>query len=811
MTGLIRPIRSLALVVPLVAALLATGAPSGGGVPAVRTANAAAPDGRLIVFWKPGRPANLADGRIASASTVAGLAGRRSLVVARPGSADALAAELRSDPDVAAVIPDAPMTIDAWPTSGSPNDTYYASHQADLPLIAVPTAWQTTTGSPSVIVAVMDTGTTVTHEDLAGTAFVGPYDASTNTAGAVDAHGHGSHVTGTIAAQTNNGKGIAGIAPGVAIMPVKVLDASGNGYLSYLLAGVDYAVANGAKIVNMSLGGSLTPASVAAAQPTFDATYHAGVTVIASAGNDGDSSVKYPCAFDHVICVAATDNSDAHASFSNANAYVDISGPGVDITSTYPSFGCSGSPACYLPRSGTSMAAPHIAGVAALVLSAWPTDTPDEIETALESTAVDLGTPGRDDTFGFGRVNAAAAVAYGPVPSAPTGVVATAGNASALVSWTTPASDGGSAFIRYTVTSSPDGKTCTTSGALSCTVSGLGNGTSYTFSVTASNPAGTGPASAASAPVTPATIPGASTGVSATPGNALALVKWTAPASTGGAAITSYTATAAPGGRTCATTGPLSCTVSGLVNGTAYTFTVRAANGVGTGPASAPSAPVTPATVPPTAGLTPLPTWRASTSIPLAWGATPGSAAVASYDVRYRRAAWNGSFGSYVTWRSAMAATSATFPGSSGSTYCFSVRARDTLGTLSAWTAETCTAVPLDDRSFTRYGRWTAGTGSAYYRSTYLRSYTYGAKLVRTGVVARRIAIVATTCSTCGSVRVYWGSTLLRTISLRSATTVNKKLITVTTFTSTRRGTLTIKVYSSGKKVLIDGLAIRRN
>lgn len=722
MTRSIRSLRALLLVIPLVASLLATGAAPGSGVPATQAADGAA-DGRLIVFWKPGRPAGLADARVASASTVAGLAGRRSLVLARPGSADALAAELRSNADVAAVIPDAPMTIDAWPTSGSPNDTYYASHQADLPLIGVATAWQTTIGSPSVVVAVVDTGTTTTHEDLAGTAFVSPHDVTTGEASAVDEDGHGTHVTGTIAAQTNNGKGIAGIAPAVRIMPVKVFDASGSSYLSYVLDGVDYAVANGAKIINMSLGGSLPPESVAAAQPTIDAAHDAGVTIIASAGNDGDGSIQYPCAFDHVFCVAATDNSDAHASFSNFNAYVDISAPGVSITSTYPSFGCSGSPSCYWILSGTSMAAPHVAGVAALVLSAWPTDTPDQIETALKSTAVDLGTPGRDDAFGFGRVDAAAAVAYGHVPSAPTGVGGIPGNASALVSWAAPASNGGSAITGYTVTSSPDGKTCTTTGALSCTVSGLANGTPYTFTVTATNAVGTGPASAPTAAVTP----------------------------------------------------------------------------------------VAPVVVPPAASITGLPTWLNTNSVPLRWSATPGTAAVASYDVRYRRAAWKGNFGSYATWRSATTAMSATFPASSGYTYCFSVRARDANGVLSAWTAETCTAAPLDDRALSRYGRWKAGTGTAYFRSTYLRSSTYGARLVRTGVVAKRIAIVATTCPTCGSVRVYWGSKLLRTIRLKSATTVNRKLITVTTFTSARKGTLTIKVYSSGKKVIIDGVAVRRN
>ena len=239
-----------------------------------------------------------------------------------------------------------------------------------------------------------------------------------------------------------------------------------------------------------------------------------------------------------------------------------------------------------------------------------------------------------------------------------------------------------------------------------------------------------------------------------------------------------------------------------------------------TGPATAASAASVTAAlpVPPTAAITPLPTWRVSTAIPLAWRATAGSAVVTSYDVRYRRAPWKGGFGSYVVWRSATAATSATFTASTGATYCFSVRARDfsvrardTLGTVSAWTAQTCTAIPLDDRSLGRVGSWTAGTGSAYYRSTYLRSSSSTAKLVRTGVVARRIAIVATTCPTCGTVKVYWGSTLLRTIKLTSATTVHKKVIAVTTFTSARTGTLTIRISSSGRRVVIDGVAIRRN
>ena len=211
----------------------------------------------------------------------------------------------------------------------------------------------------------------------------------------------------------------------------------------------------------------------------------------------------------------------------------------------------------------------------------------------------------------------------------------------------------------------------------------------------------------------------------------------------------------------------------------------------------------------PTAAMFSLPTWVLASALPVRWTGTPAGAAIVSYDVRYRRAAWNGVFGAPVTWLAATALTTSTFTLPVGWTYCFSVRALDAAAVTSNWSAETCTAMPLDDRSLSRAGSWTLGSSATYYRSTYLRSSSLNAKLTRTSVKARRIAIVATTCSTCGSIKVYWGTTLLKTISLHSATTVNRKLITVTTFTSVRTGTLSIRVITSGKKVIIDGLAIR--
>ncbi len=417
------PLRSRprAAVLAVVAALVAIGLAPGAGPQAVRAADAGAPGGRLIVFWKAGHGPHLTDGRIATATTVTGRAGRRSLVVARPGTAGSLAAQLRADPGVAAVIPDARLTTDAWPASGPPDDPLYASHQADLGAIGVPTAWQTTTGSPSVIVAIIDTGTTTNQQDLAGTTFVSPWNVITGTAGAVDDYGHGTHVTGTIAAQANNNLGIAGIAPGVAIMPIKALDASGSGSFNDFLSAIDYAVAHGAKVINLSIGGVIAPEAAAAAQPTIDAAHAAGVTIVAAAGNDGNSTVDYPCAFNHVICVGATDNAGSHASFSNANAFVDISAPGVGIESTLAPIvqGCSGSLSCYGLMDGTSMATPHVAAIAALVLSAHPSDTPDQVEATLETTARDLGTAARDDVFGYGLVDAAAAVAASPSAAAP--------------------------------------------------------------------------------------------------------------------------------------------------------------------------------------------------------------------------------------------------------------------------------------------------------------------------------------------------------------------------------------------------------
>ena len=268
------------------------------------------------------------------------------------------------------------------------------------------------------------------------------------------------------------------------------------------------------------------------------------------------------------------------------------------------------------------------------------------------------------------------------VPGAPTTVVATAGNAQASISWTAPGSDGGSPITSYTVTSSTGGHTCTaTAPTTTCDITGLTNGTSYFFTVTASNVNGVSPESLASNIITPANVPGAPTGVSGTAGNAQVVVSWTAPASTGGSAITSYTVTSSVGGHTCTATAPATtCTVTGLTNGIAYTFSVTASNASGTGPSSTPSSSVAPSTVP--GAPTGVSGTAGNAQVVVSWTApaSTGGSAISSYTVSSSAAGY--------TCTATAPATTCTVTGlTNGTAYTFTVRASNATGAGSASTA----------------------------------------------------------------------------------------------------------------------------
>jgi subtilisin family serine protease len=301
-----------------------------------------------------------------------------------------------------------PIHAFEWPAS-SPDDPLYTA-QTDLSTIGVPAAWLRSTGAPGVVVAVLDTGIDATHPEFAGRLVPG-YDATTGVSDSAgdfsptdDPVGHGTHVSGTIAAAANNSQGIAGVAPNVSIMPVKVLDATGDGDFEGMVLGMNWAISHGARIITMSLGGTLGPIGVANIQPTFDAAYAAGAVVVAASGNDGSSTDEYPCNFVHVICVGSTSlDGSSVSSFSTRTTALTLVAPGEHIVSTVRG-------GTYGYGSGTSMATPHVTGAVALMRSLDPAISVDQVVTDLTQTARPLVSGGWNPASGYGLLQVGAAL-----------------------------------------------------------------------------------------------------------------------------------------------------------------------------------------------------------------------------------------------------------------------------------------------------------------------------------------------------------------------------------------------------------------
>lgn len=313
-----------------------------------------------------------------------------------PATRDKVIRELRSLPGVIAVDIDRGLRLDAG--ENAPSDPEAARQWGLLRLDRAELGRRQWEGT-GVTVAVVDTGVDATHPDLAGAVLPGfdAFDASGD--GRRDPNGHGTHVAGIIAA-ARNGSGVEGLAPGVRILPVRVLDASGYGEESDVARGVLWAVENGAQVINMSLGGDEPNALLAAA--VLQAR-RAGVAVIVSAGNDGatGSPASYPAADPGTYAVAATDAADRAAYFSTRGSYVDIAAPGVLVLSTW-----TGSSTRY--ESGTSMSAPYMSASVAVVMQARGI-TPIAAADLLISTATDIGPAGTDIDTGAGLVDPYAA------------------------------------------------------------------------------------------------------------------------------------------------------------------------------------------------------------------------------------------------------------------------------------------------------------------------------------------------------------------------------------------------------------------
>ena len=297
--------------------------------------------------------------------------------------------------------------------SVSVNDPF-KSFQWHFPAIQLETAWAESTGD-GVVVAVVDSGISPDGEDLACQTFVSPYNAITQTMGvlaASDDHGHGTHVAGTVAQCTNNGVGVAGVAFNAALMPVKVLNSGGNGLMSDVAAGIDWARTHGADVINLSLG--CVSCSSSLVEDAIDAAVADGVVVVVAAGNENAGSVDYPASNPKVIAVGATDFNDLRAPYSNRGGALDVVAPGGDLNqdangdlepdgvlqetfTTADGFG-------YYWFQGTSMAAPHVSGAAALLISKHPGIDPATVKKVLEDTALDLGPVGFDTSYGHGLI-----------------------------------------------------------------------------------------------------------------------------------------------------------------------------------------------------------------------------------------------------------------------------------------------------------------------------------------------------------------------------------------------------------------------
>jgi len=294
-----------------------------------------------------------------------------------------------------------------------PNDPMYHNNAYVYApqLIGAPVAWDFTLGDPNVVIAILDTGVNTSHPEFAGRILSG-FDFINNDTDPSDDNGHGTHVAGTAAAGTNNGIGSVGICGGCSILPVKVLSNSGSGLWSQVAAGIIFAADNGANVINLSLGG-YSPSSTM--QAAIEYAQQKGVLVIAAAGNDHRNEAFYPAAFNNVLGVSATDKNDVIWSLSNYGSYVDVAAPGVTIFNTFNDlYNYYGGYAFY---NGTSMAAPHVAGLAGLLFSQNQNRTAEQVSNLITSTAKDLGAPGWDEIYGWGRIDAGKALTQDAAPT----------------------------------------------------------------------------------------------------------------------------------------------------------------------------------------------------------------------------------------------------------------------------------------------------------------------------------------------------------------------------------------------------------
>jgi thermitase len=338
------------------------------------------------------------------------------------GQEIAIAAQLSGMPEIEYAEPDY-----VYRAFFDPNDPYLYRQWAHN-VIHSKAAWDITAGSASTIIAIIDTGIDETHPDLSGK-IVYPYDFVDDDSNPHDTNGHGTHVAGIAAAWGNNSTGAAGLDWTARIMPLRVLNTLGSGYTSDIVDGITWAYQHGAHVINMSLGGTTYSQSM---QDAINAAHAAGSLVVAAMGNcrvknsscPTANPISYPAAYNNVMAVAATGPGDTYSYFSQYGAHCDIAAPGGEMSYLHDSDGIYSTMPTYSVwltayygyyqnydyLQGTSQATPYVAGLAGLVRALSPSLTPDEIQAIIQNTATDLGTAGWDQTYGYGRIDAQAAL-----------------------------------------------------------------------------------------------------------------------------------------------------------------------------------------------------------------------------------------------------------------------------------------------------------------------------------------------------------------------------------------------------------------
>jgi hypothetical protein len=522
---------------------------------------------------------------------------------------------LAADPDVISVQPDQPMSlletetpVPSWGLDRIDQQTNVLDNSFSYPA----------DGGKGVRVYVVDTGVMASNPEFDGRILTG-FDALGQNLQSQDCHGHGTHVAGTVAGTKY------GVAKAATIVPVRVLGCDGRGYTSVILTALDWILANNPAgtpaVMSMSIGGG--------SQPLFNAgikkLYDGGILPIVAAGNSNDDACKYsPSGTPDALTVGASDPTDTRAYFSNYGDCVDIFAPGTSIISAKAS-----DPAATATMSGTSMATPHVSGVAALYLAQHPTAKPAEVAKALKDNGILNALNNAQSQFGNILLNdnfvrGASPIVPNPKPllNAPDPVVSlnvtNIASNGATINWVDGASDGGSPIKGHIILARAPGDIYATSwNAIGQTlnsyaITGLSANTNYSFSIYPYNAIGSGRTSSI---VTAKTLVGAPTA----PGkpvvvasSSTASVSW-ATANNGGSPITGYTvemySASAPRWTAVATTTATSATLTGLISGTTYIVRVRATNALGT---SYPSGSVSFTTV---AGVPDVPTSLASSNI----------------------------------------------------------------------------------------------------------------------------------------------------------------------------------------------------